>query len=449
MDLLFATTGSAGDVYPMIALGRALRQRGHHVRLLAPEEFGPLIEGQGLRFAALEPDSVPPPPRLLRRWLSVPSALGVFREASRLFGQRWRKLARASTIVPLLKPTCELIARHADPRRTVLVATSPVLGARIARDQLGLPLATIHLAPALLRSVHCSPMQPPFHLPPWLPPTVKRASYRLLDSLVLDPLLRQPINDLRAELRLAPVRRVLHDWRHSPDLVLGLFPEWFAPPQPDWPANVHLTDFLPYDGSDEPGLPGDVEHFLRAGSPPVVILAGSAIRHAAAFFRESIEACLRLRRRALVLTRYREQLPRSLPTEILPVEYLPLSQLLPRCAALIHCGGVGTLARALAASVPQLVMPIKNDQPDNARRLDDLRVARVVTPMRYAASNVAAALDALLSSPDVRTACRSFAARIEPDRDLAGSCALIEQLAARRVPRADESTPPRSLPRAA
>jgi hypothetical protein len=24
-------------------------------------------------------------------------------------------------------------------------------------------------------------------------------------------------------------------WRHSPQGVLGLFPDWFAPPQTDWP----------------------------------------------------------------------------------------------------------------------------------------------------------------------------------------------------------------------
>src|SRR5438477_82433 len=78
---------------------------------------------------------------------------------------------------------------------------------------------------------------------------VRRAAYRLADALVLDRLLARPVNAARAELGLPPVRRVLGAWRHSPQCVLGLFPEWFAPPQPDWPAATRLTGFPLYDGA--------------------------------------------------------------------------------------------------------------------------------------------------------------------------------------------------------
>jgi hypothetical protein len=47
---------------------------------------------------------------------------------------------------------------------------------------------------------------------------------------------------------------------------------------------------------------------------------------------------------------------------------------LPHCAAIVHHGGVGTLAQGLAAGVPQLVMPMGFDQPDNATRSSALGV---------------------------------------------------------------------------
>ena len=72
-------------------------------------------------------------------------------------------------------------------------------------------------------------------------------------------------------------------------------------------------------------------------------------------------------RRGLLLSRHREHIPRTLPSDVRHVEYAPFSELLPRCAALVHHGGIGTSAQALAAGVPQLIMPMGHDQPDNSR----------------------------------------------------------------------------------
>jgi rhamnosyltransferase subunit B len=43
--------------------------------------------------------------------------------------------------------------------------------------------------------------------------------------------------------------------------------------------------------------------------------------------------------------------------------------LLPRCAAMVHHGGIGTAALAFAAGIPQVVTPFAHDQFDNAQRI--------------------------------------------------------------------------------
>ena len=48
--MLLPTIGSAGDVHPFIALGLALRARGHRATILTNPYFQPLIEQQGLGF---------------------------------------------------------------------------------------------------------------------------------------------------------------------------------------------------------------------------------------------------------------------------------------------------------------------------------------------------------------------------------------------------------------
>ena len=69
-----------------------------------------------------------------------------------------------------------------------------------------------------------------------------------------------------------------------------------------------------------------------------------------------------------LLTRYPEQLPPALPASVRHERYVPFSAILPRCAAIVHHGGIGTCAQALAAGIPQLVSPFGFDQPDNAVR---------------------------------------------------------------------------------
>ena len=55
------------------------------------------------------------------------------------------------------------------------------------------------------------------------------------------------------------------DYFHSPDKVIGLFPDWYAPIQPDWPANTTLTGFVEYDTETGESLVPEVQAFLDAG----------------------------------------------------------------------------------------------------------------------------------------------------------------------------------------
>jgi rhamnosyltransferase subunit B len=158
-----------------------------------------------------------------------------------------------------------------------------------------------------------------------------------------------------------------------------------------------------------------------------VFTPGSANQNAAAFFRAAIDASSRLKRRALLLTKFTEQVP-SLPSTVHHEGYAPLSRLLPRCALLVHHGGIGTLAQALAAGVPQLTMPMGFDQPDNTARLLRLGVAKWVPPSQFTGERVAPVLDQLLTDPAVASACAKYAGLLKNDRALTRTCELLEEL---------------------
>jgi hypothetical protein len=103
------------------------------------------------------------------------------------------------------------------------------------------------------------------------------------------------------------------------------------------------------------------------------------------------------------------------PANVRVVEQLPLHLLLPTCAAVIHHGGAGCLMTAVAAGVPQVVLPTGMDQPINAARLAATgaaiaipRAVADVASIRAAVSEVlanrayAAAADNLREQNDLR-----------------------------------------------
>src|SRR5690606_32722462 len=133
-----------------------------------------------------------------------------------------------------------------------------------------LPVVRVHLQPTILRTTHDLPVT--YGTVNWsfLPPWMKHALWQIVDRAMLDPATAPWLNELRARLGLAPVERVFASQMESPFLTVALFPEWFAPRQPDWPANLVQTGFPLFDAADSQGLPAEAVRFLHDGAAPVV-----------------------------------------------------------------------------------------------------------------------------------------------------------------------------------
>jgi rhamnosyltransferase subunit B len=433
MHFLMSALGSAGDVHPFIALGQALQRRGHEVELLASPWFQARIEAAGLGFLPV-------------------GEVGDYERIVRLPGL-WSPLRGFALLVREL--LAGLLAAHAValPRvrpDTVLVGSTLAWHLRLLQEQLGNPGATLHLSPMCLFSGASPPRLPGLGGLDWLPPTAARAVLSAVEGLFLDPLVAPALNRVRARLGLPPVRRVMSGWLHSPDLVIAAWPEWFAPPQPDWPPQAVVTGFPfflqpgvgttgPDDALPErPGSLGSVDaldplaQFLAAGPPPVGITPGSAMAHGRGFFAKAVAACRALGLRAVLVTPYADQLPNPLPPNCLHLPYVPFQRLVPRLAALVHHGGIGTCAQALAAGVPQLVCAFAHDQFDNAHRLQRLGVGRHVG--RYArTARWTEALALAVGSAEVAERCAQAAVAMRHSRDAADDIAQrLEALGARR-----------------
>jgi rhamnosyltransferase subunit B len=412
MRFILTPVGSSGDVHPFLGLGRLLRDRGHEVVLITAAPFREAADRNGLLFASVwgaeEFEEGTKNPDL---WHPTRGPRLMFR-----------------TVADRMRRQFALVGEHAVPGQTVLVGHTLAFGTRMFEDVHGTPAATLHLSPGLFRSLYEQPAMKPgrdlTRAPRWL----KRAYWWAVDRFMIDPAIVPALNQWRRELGLPPVARVFKDWLHSPQRVIGLFPDWFGRPQPDWPPQVRLVGFPLFDEAAHFELGPELESFLAGGGPPIVFTPGTANRQTGAFFAAAVEACLRLGRRGLLLTPYADSLPATLPDTVRHVAYAPFSLLLPRVAALVHHGGIGTSAQALRAGVPQLVTPHAFDQPDNASRLARLGVARFLLPGRITGEQVAAELEALLGSAAVVASCSRYRDAMAGGGSLARACDLLEAL---------------------
>jgi UDP:flavonoid glycosyltransferase YjiC (YdhE family) len=413
MRVVIVALGSAGDVHPKVGLSLALKRRGHDVLLVAATVFEPLARRVGLEFCGLGTekdfhDSVRDPDI----W-SPHRALSVI--ARRL-------------IIPAMREVYELIEKEDRRGRIVVAASGLTFGARCAQEKLQVPLATVHLQPSIFRSVHEPAVLSYPDILGALPRGLRPWFYRAADRFFIDPLLVGPLNEFRREVGLAPVRRLFDRWMHSPQLVIGLFPEWFAAPQPDWPPNTCLTGFPLYDESGARATPAELAAFLAAGPAPVVFAAGSANAQARDFFETCAEVCRRAGWRGILLSQFPDQVPASLPDGVHHFTYVPFSQVLPRAAALVHHGGIGTTAQAFAAGVPQLVRPLAHDQPDNAARVRRLGAGEFLRPHQYKTGRVLETLGRLMKSEEIRRNCQRLKSNLSVLHALERTCELIEQL---------------------
>lgn len=356
---ILSAPGSRGDVNPMVAIGRQLRTRGFDVVISLAEPYAPLADAAGLtpviaidekRFAQL---------------LGSPEV--------------WRPLAGLRIVLggaasEYLVPHFELIARLKRPGRTILVSHPLDFASRIHRDlDPDTPHVDIVLSPMMIRDPHFPPRLSPWWFEPRKPPWLMKAGYWMGDHLILDRYLAKSINGLRRSLSLPPVRRIMHKWWWSPDMVLSLYPQWFGSVAPPVDGQWHACGFPLNVNSSGVGEHSQPLDFINANSKrPLFFTPGTAHRHAKNFFQMAIDVCQSLDMPAILATSHTDQLPKRLPQSICGVGYVPLDQVLPHCHAIVHHGGIGTTAHSIAAACPQVVMPMAFDQFHNGLQVERL-----------------------------------------------------------------------------
>lgn len=413
MRILLLPLGSLGDVNPFIGLGLALQKRGHEVVVVTNGYFERIVKQAGLAFVSS----------------SSPQAYLDAIHNPRAWHRKKGPALLARHLLTALPEMFSRIKQLHQPGKTVMAALPHVFAAKIAQESFHIPLATLILSPVALRSTYdvvglqsrCVGSR----LRRWTR-RMRFSWHDLKSSTVFAP----EINSFRENLGLEPLRlRGL--WSSSPQRVIGLWPEWFYGPQPDWPQQAVVTGFIEYDGAPTEGSLGPWDSVIdsdSSGRRPIVFTPGTACFDTSDFFAAACEACEILNWPGILLTQQEQPVRKPLPRIVRHIRYAPLGELLPLTAGIVHHGGIGTSARALKAGIPQLVMPMAYDQHDNAHRLVRLGVAKSIERRDFTAQQVAVYLSDLLQSQTILERCQHYARRFECSNALQNTCDYIEAL---------------------
>lgn len=395
MKVVFASHGSLGDLVPFLEIGKVLRARRHLVVVATHAAHRGAVEAAGLAFAPMRPDRPRDGAFHARFMHPLRGAPFVYREF----------------LVPAIAESdadLSAAATGAD----VLVSVTLALAAPLVAARTGIPWRSAAFQPAMLFSAID---------PPKLPLVPRLRGRPAFNARMLE-YARRGVEGWTAPLRDYRRRAGLGEYtdhpafrgQHSPAGVLALYSPLFGTIPADAPVGTVQTGQVLQTGG--PPLDPAVADFLASGPPPFVFTLGSASAHAARrFFADSATIARRLGVRALLLVGRTENLA-GLPHEadIMAVESAPYQAVFPHAALAMHQGGIGTIALALSAGLPMVLVPFAHDQPDNAARAARIGAARVLPRWRYRYASHA--IRSAADDPDLRREAEDAAGTINAER---------------------------------
>lgn len=391
--------GSTGDIRPLIALSLALRARGFDILLLGDAAFERAALRAGLSAS---------------EWFTcseIPQTMWLRTEAGQrsLWGQRLRSRDRwmprelRAHWADRLERFWRLVGGPDNPR--IVAAVGAITASRLLR----------RFGPHCARIISC-PMP-----------------YQPSREVTLDP------PDLSMSERLRAWRRARRPateddriFREEMFHLVSVSPTIFPRPS-DWLPNMQVTGYVPFDDDQRGWSPPEaLSAFLKAGPPPIYVGFGAhAVLHGPDGERRAREIIQGCERRACRCIIHSADLRPSVGSDRVCVldGHVPHAWLFPRCAAIVHHGGYGTLHEALVARRPMIIYPFQTDQFLWARRIGELGAGPGFTGRLrdLSATRLASDLD-VVRQPASQAHAEQLGDALAHDRGLARQVVAIESI---------------------
>ncbi len=351
MKIVLAPSGSRGDVYPLIYLGRELKKQGHDIHIATSPDYREICEKSGFQFYPAGSDFK----ELMDIFTeSMGKPLKVMKEGIRIFNDE----------IQAFYDVISKVATGAD----MLFASGLQFPAATIAELHNIPYRYMAHIPILIPSKYHPPYFVPFqNLPKWLNSFLWNGNNFVMASTV-----GKTLNKIRVECGLKPRKRAI-DHFEMDKIIIAVSPELgkIAPDNTSVGAQIDYI-FNP----NESDISEDMLTFLEEGDAPVYFGFGSMTDpHPEKTLDVIIKSVRQLGLRAIISRGWAKYSHDDNHPDIFFAGEEPHGKLFPKMKAIVHHGGAGTTSNASRAGVPQITTPHVLDQYYWTHRIKTLGVS--------------------------------------------------------------------------
>ncbi len=422
--IVLYTSGTLGDHLPFIALGRALAEGGHEVRLAANKAMHSHVRRSGLEAVSLGEEDLGPQEARRDAWAwdfwkcpdpsSHPQAPSVPFESY---------MVQVHNLLELCK--------GAD----ILISTAIRLQGFIVARALKMPWLTASLNPYTF----------------WAPATPKQArdQYQLRQKEYrrFSVVANLAFEELGVDERVGAWSP---GWLYARHILLAAGAHFGKPDLDQFQPNtsIDMTGFWFYQDPRWSEWRPD-EDLLRVCEPadpnrkPIVLsFSSQPLLEAESILQRHVRAAAALNRPLVIQRGWADFSESQLPPDVdsgnvLFTDFIPHDWLFARAACTIQHGGIGSIARALAHGCPVLVEPFGNDQLFNANLVERLGVGAALHPYESEIEDLVDAVRNKVLTPDCRHRAKTLGEKIKTEHGLETACEMIERYLGRIGPDGD------------
>lgn len=412
MKVLLTAFGSTGDVYPIIAYGRALVERGHQVLFATPPLYEPEVRKAGLEFF-----SVPP------YWNQEEFAAFMARQnKTPLPMLQLRNLYKASLeFIGELFDKLDAALKNCD----VMIASYmfPSFG-RVAQLQ-NKPFAVFYFCHNFIPTSKF-PLEgfprPPRGLPLKLKEAYNRRTWTLANDLI-DNSINHLLSPFIEERHLEP----FYGWLTNPaPLGIVAVSEVLKDRRGIEDPRYKFTGYLRWQAAEDPKMEKELTEFCAGEMVPVLNFGSISFPKAEQLMRRFCKHWPRGKKFILQNGWVKFTLPEERP-EIKIIGKMSHDQLLKFASMVVHSCGAGITATVMYAGKPHIGVPHFADQPFFASEIERLGIGIKIPKTRWP-EKLAVAVREIEETPKYRLAAEGLMPKVRAEDGPRKSVEVLEEL---------------------
>lgn len=361
MRYLIHTDGTYGDLLPFIFLAEKLVLKGHEVSFYTNEYYKSEIESKNIDFYQTtnlkDREEFLSNPNL---WQPLKSLKVLGKAATNIFMKAY--------------PEMEKEINEID----IIISYSFTYAGKTLAEKYNKPYVSLNISPIQIKSIYRTPTLPFNINSNIMPRFFKKYFFWQVGDFLIDKKFPKDINNFRNKINLKPIKGFVH-WANKADLAIGLWSEKHCPKELDQDYLVNTNFPKKVETIKTKNI--DLENWINNNSDndnqkPILITMGSGYLFSESLLKIIKEISKENNQRFIFIDAKSNKDTYS--DEIAVLNKICLSEYLPKCLGIIYHGGAGTLAQAVYAGIPQIILPMSHDQPDNAKLIQKHKLGEII-----------------------------------------------------------------------